>query len=681
MGDEFTKEEEAEFELVRLKFEGDVAIADQLFKHINKLPDATKVSMWALVDMSDAMRKFLGINDVAMPSNDALQLENAMNEFSMDTSANASGIQVISDQHQALRAKIAQRDVLNRQLQDAGANAALLRVDFEEFDKALKDELIKHHYSRYRRLGPELRKIVSTQIKLFMRVIDALNAMNELLDTKCKGEDEIAKTATRPQAPRATLRLSKGIKPPVPSRSVSHRPARPQRRTTTNDLDQSPQALVQAQIQTQSSPQLQTQSTQQSLQSPQKSNSLTGLPSPILKEGTAPSFGKGSVIGSGTIPHGHSGASSKPPVPQRSRSEKIIRIPSESYMFTGPTAPTAGSGSAIGATIATSGNTVGGSGSGSDGGGAGIGSRSGSGITVAFGHSSSEERSSVSSGDRWNPKDDSSLDNTGSGSGSGNGSGTNSASGSGINRSNVPPTPAYPRPVGIAPPPSRPVSIQLPTDEPASNGGGSGGDSGGGSGGGSQNSIDALLNAAASALAGAASAQTAASSMKGKSKTLRNKRSPPSPPSPPFEANGHGHSAPTSPTSSGASIQLLSTSEPKATPSVTFALPTITTTPPASSSASSSSPYLSTPSILVTSSTSNPTTTTKSTGNGLSTSSTTSATKVTSDNNTTTSNNSKSVTILDARSEDWHQMSRKAKGTTGVTPSIVSTRLNFFEGK
>jgi hypothetical protein len=34
-------------------------------------------------------------------------------------------------------------------------------------------------------------QIIGTQSSLFVRVIDGLNAMAELVDTKCKGEDEI----------------------------------------------------------------------------------------------------------------------------------------------------------------------------------------------------------------------------------------------------------------------------------------------------------------------------------------------------------------------------------------------------------------------------------------------------------------------------------------------------------
>jgi hypothetical protein len=36
---------------------------------------------------------------------------------------------------------------------------------------------------------------------------------------------------------------------------------------------------------------------------------------------------------------------------------------------------------------------------------------------------------------------------------------------------------------------------------------------------------------------------------------------------------------------------------------------------------------------------------------------------------------------INKSSDEWKGMSRQAKGTTGVVPSIVSTRLNFFQGK
>jgi hypothetical protein len=33
------------------------------------------------------------------------------------------------------------------------------RAALEEFDKQLKDDLVSHHYSRYRRVAPELHKV------------------------------------------------------------------------------------------------------------------------------------------------------------------------------------------------------------------------------------------------------------------------------------------------------------------------------------------------------------------------------------------------------------------------------------------------------------------------------------------------------------------------------------------
>jgi hypothetical protein len=39
--------------------------------------------MWALVDLSETMKKFLGANDVATPTSDALKLDKAMHAFSV----------------------------------------------------------------------------------------------------------------------------------------------------------------------------------------------------------------------------------------------------------------------------------------------------------------------------------------------------------------------------------------------------------------------------------------------------------------------------------------------------------------------------------------------------------------------------------------------------------------------
>ncbi|ELR21238.1 uncharacterized protein ACA1_024390 [Acanthamoeba castellanii str. Neff] len=249
------KDNQEEFELARANFEKTSSVLEKLIKSIAKISDSFKVSMWAVIDLSEVMKEFLG----AGPS---IELEDSMNEYMKEVADQVNSMNVFYEQHKAFRdpihpphthntqTKIEHREKLNQQNKTASnANGVKTRAALDEFDKQLKDDLVSHHYSRYRRVAPELHKYVQTQMKLFSRMNESLSGMSEFLAKKCRahpycptyrtvGRNSLKKSSRRDKSlgnsggavPTTSLSSSRSAtshSPPTPSSPVPPPRVRP----------------------------------------------------------------------------------------------------------------------------------------------------------------------------------------------------------------------------------------------------------------------------------------------------------------------------------------------------------------------------------------------------------------------------------------------------------------------
>jgi len=209
------KGSEEEFELARTNFEKTSAVLEKLIKSISKIADSFKVSMWAVIDLSDLMKEFLGAGGPPM------QLESFMNEYMKDVGEQVNSMNGFYEQHKAFRTMIEEREKLCQQ--NKTANSAKTRAALDKHDVKLKNDLTSHHYSRCRRVAPELHKYVQTQMKLFNRVNESMSDMSEFLAKKCRGEEDLEGTVGRNSLKKSSRRDKSlgGSSGAVPTSSLS----------------------------------------------------------------------------------------------------------------------------------------------------------------------------------------------------------------------------------------------------------------------------------------------------------------------------------------------------------------------------------------------------------------------------------------------------------------------------